>query len=138
MNVVPLWDCPEKNIIRYEFTGHWTWRTFEPAFRTAVIMTQSVCHHVDTIFDFTASRSVPENLVAYLENLLPFIPDNTGAIFIVNSGIDISPDFAELQRLYKESGKPLFVVASVQQAYSILPVVRRNVPRVESTLMPGG
>jgi hypothetical protein len=121
-----VWDNPEKTVVRYEVQGIWQWRIFEAAFRTSVLMTQSVDYRVDVILDLTETEVFPKNPVDYFVNLLPFIPDNRGAIVIAGGSIEVCDTFVALQCLYKEAGKPLFLTESVEQARAILPFAHRT------------
>lgn len=77
------WDNPEKTIVRFIYTGKWTWDEFYEVITRANEMMDTVEKPVVSIIDQTASPYLPPNAALHIRNVIRMSMSHN------NSGISI-------------------------------------------------
>ena len=69
MGIVLEWENGQHTIIRWTFSGAWTWDDFEAAQREFHAMLNTVDHNVDVIADLRQSQLLPKDTFANFKRL---------------------------------------------------------------------
>jgi hypothetical protein len=133
MPVTVQWHDAEHTILRYEFSGRWTWDEVFRAYQRAGVLCASVQHTVYGILlatDDEATRAYPTKGLTTMHRMSQHIPANAGLAVIVFA--DNAPMRALMQTLHHtmtriSPGYALRVklAASLEQAES--QIARRKV-----------
>ncbi len=81
MGVQVQWDNPQKTILRYDFTGRWTWDEFYAAYNIAKILLSTTPHKVYFILhplDDISRRHTPPNAMSHMISIWRRTAPNAG------------------------------------------------------------
>ncbi|NWF70897.1 MAG: hypothetical protein HXY40_17570 [Chloroflexi bacterium] len=120
MAVEVFWDNPQKTIVRYVFTGKWTWDEFYPAYYAAIAMEKSQPHRVHVIVDLQKGSSVPSNVLLHIKNITDKQPDNIGLTIVVSTSKFIASLYDIGVKFYPRIGYYFRVVTMMDAAYSMI------------------
>ncbi len=126
MNIKVSWDNDDKNVIRYDFEGPWTWADFRIAAEEAFAMTRSVEHTVDTISNFYPGVLLPANAMFQFRRIMEDAPKNRGVNVIVGSSAFIRTMVMMFSRINRNLGRRLIVVDKIEQARAVLDERRKK------------
>ena len=79
------WGNREKDVVLVEFVGGWSWRDFEDAVDRSYLLTDSVVHQVDVIFDLRNSTELPHGALMYFKRMLGEWSDNRGILVLLSA-----------------------------------------------------
>jgi len=102
MAITVDWDNDEQRILRYTFTGTWTWEEFFTHLTTGRAMMRRVNHDVHIVCDLTESGFVPKNSVKPFKNIVDSRPANTGVVFIITNAYLLNAIYLALKRVYPQ------------------------------------
>lgn len=86
MGVTPIWDNPEKTVVRHIFDGRWTigeiWHSAGEAWQ----MMHTVPHTVHAILDLRNGNAYPSGVLSVSNRIVVHRPTNAGIIILVGPG----------------------------------------------------
>lgn len=86
MGVQVQWDNPEKTIIRYDFSGRWTWDEFYVAYDKAKVMLSGTTQKVHFIMNSTddiSRKYTPPNALTHMMSIGRKSVPNAGKVIRV-------------------------------------------------------
>lgn len=89
MGVQAHWDNPEKTIIRYDFSGRWTWNEFYGAYDIAKVMVSGTTQKVHFIMNSTdeiSRKYTPPNAMTHMISIGRKAAPNSGKVIRVGGG----------------------------------------------------
>lgn len=125
MAIKVFWDNFNHTAVRFEFSGNWSWNSFRHQLQQAISMIQSVDHRVDVILNTGNAKNTPSNMVGQFASIIPYIPENCGAIMFVGQARDVCEVFVSLYKPYRRAGYDLLLVGNMEQARKGLELRRR-------------
>jgi hypothetical protein len=120
MSITVQWDNNDKTVIRYDFTGYWTWTEFRQRAQEAFAMTRSVEYRVDTISNFLPGTHIPRDAFIHFQRIMTEAPKNRGVNVIVGASPFIRTLVTIFSRFYAQLGKRLILSDSLEAARHIL------------------
>src|SRR5258705_6013933 len=85
MAITVQWDNPEQTIIRFEYSGQWTFRDLFDAMHEARNLMDSVGHRVHGIIDMRESKLMPNGALSLGRNVTMRKHPNQGKTVIIGA-----------------------------------------------------
>ncbi len=134
MAVRTEWDNSEKTIMRWTFTGAWTWDEYYQARTATNARIAAENHIVDLIVDLRNSNTVPNGLLTHGKNAVTASPENIGVTALVGANAVLRAFYYMFDSLYRGllKGKQLDMVMTVTMDDAYKLIHERQASRVES------
>lgn len=126
MAVCAYWVNEEQSIVRYEFSGKWTWEEFYPVYKQAIAMEKSVPHRVDVVVDLRNSEVVPANALKHIRRIANAQPDNIGLTILVSTNIFILALYKIGCRIDDKVAHYFRVVSTNDEAFRLIDAARQT------------
>lgn len=84
MGILVNWDNAQRTVVRWEFSGWWSWNDFSVAQKKSNMLLESVNHTVHAIGDMGNTRFIPPNALIEFSRVADDVPTNRGIIVLVN------------------------------------------------------
>ena len=127
MGVTVAWDNTEKTIMRFDYTGDWTWDDFDAVEPDLQAMMDSVDHQVDTIVVLETS-SVPLGALARFSTIVnspSFTHPNAGLTVVVGAS-GLARALADIfGKAHKQTAAKIAMASTLEEAYAIIAEHRR-------------
>lgn len=123
MSVHPVWDNPEKTIVRHVFEGRWTIEDIRVSSREAWDMMGTVQHTVHAILDFTQGNTLPSGgVLAQTNRIATLRPANAGIVVVVTTSYLIQALATAFEKIYGRFHPRLryYVVGTLEEAYALI------------------
>lgn len=120
MGVTVEWDNAQHTILRYTFTGQWTWEEFAAAFAEARALAKPVRHPVYYILDVRAMTAMPSGALARLRNIHLHHHGEDFVSVVVGSDPTIEALYILLTRTYKAIAKRYQFAETLEEARALL------------------
>lgn len=112
------WDNDEKTVIRYVFSGAWTWDEYLPCLEKGRQWMAETANTVCILNDMQQVTKFPPNFISKAHNVIGSRPPNTGlAVFVTRSSI-FSVLYKILSQLMPTIPTEYILVQSEAEAYS--------------------
>jgi hypothetical protein len=86
MGVKPIWDNPEKTVVRHMFEGRWTIGEIWYSAGEAWQMMHTVNHTVHAILDLRHGNAYPSGVLSVSNRIVVHRPTNAGIIILAGPG----------------------------------------------------
>lgn len=120
MGILVNWDNPEKTVVRWEFTGWWSWYDFSVAQKKSNEMLASVPHTVHAIGDMSNTRFIPPNALIEFSRAAEDVPANRGIIVLVNCSFLLETMVHTFMRISQKQGIFISTARSMKDARDML------------------
>jgi hypothetical protein len=120
MGITVAWDNERKTIIRYTYTGQWTWPEFYAAAEQQHCLQDEVKHRVDMIVDTLATSFIPDGLQWQFNRAISLSHPNTGITVIVSDRPLIKSVFYLFCKMYPTAADRYRLVETMEQAQAFL------------------
>ncbi|MEQ8677912.1 MAG: hypothetical protein RLP44_03560 [Aggregatilineales bacterium] len=120
MSVIVFWDNDEKTILRYHFSGRWTWDEYLESLQSGRKMMASVSHYVCILNDMHETLFLPPNFVTLAKNVIESRPDNTGLAIFYTSSQFFKAMYRVLENLLPEVPTNYLIATTEEDAYDRL------------------
>jgi hypothetical protein len=121
MAIRVFWDDQDKTVLRYEFSGLWTWDEFHAAMRQGWAMLDSVQHPVDVINDFSVCDFVPPNSLSHFVRAARRTHPNSRHIVVVGVHNPFLRAIGTiLGRMFPEMAQKMSYADSLEEARAML------------------
>jgi len=88
MAVTLSWDDAEHTILRYDFTGRWTWDEFHDVLVQVVKILDQAPAEIDIIADLSQSAGIPLNLLPNIKRVAEMAHPHAGlTVYVGTSGL---------------------------------------------------
>ena len=125
MGVTVHWDNDHQTVIRYDFTGHWTWDDFQAAIHTAVALRQSADTTVDVIHNLENTPNIPEGALSWLLKLRERSPKRGAVVFAAGRFFGYYKNLVAIfNQISKGSTAPVIVVQTLAEARAVVEKLR--------------
>ena len=128
MPIVVVWDNAEKNIIRFDVTGNWSWDDFDAAFATAAKMIDEVGHSVYFITDQGSFAKPPNGSFNHVKHIIESTDKSTILSVFVTKNMFARVIVQVFGRLFPLMGEKIRFVETMEEAHALV-----NRHKVEST-----
>lgn len=126
MSVVVDWTGPEKQIIRYEFSAHWTWDELYNAMNQVNQMMASVPYNVYVLISFEYSKGIPSGALTQMRiGTLKAAPNWGGGVFVGVSSL-LTALLNTFTLLNKRLGERYAIAKNDEEALAIINRWREN------------
>lgn len=106
MAIQTQWDDEQKQVIRVEVEGRWSWDELQSALERTIEMMDSVPHKVDFIIDVSRSSLIPGGATQAAQNVAtPETHRNEGVKVIVGANPLMRIAYEAYRRINKSLGK---------------------------------
>lgn len=123
MSVQADWfDTEQKNIIRYEFVGSWTWDDFYTAMNHVNELMATVDHTVYIIIDFRQGRGVPGGALTHMRSNTLRAADNWGGGVFVGINGFLKAIVNTFVQVYPRLGNRYQTAESIEEAVMVIDV----------------
>ncbi|MBZ0281837.1 MAG: hypothetical protein K8L97_13945 [Anaerolineae bacterium] len=123
MSVQADWFDPEqKNIIRYEFVGSWTWDDLYAAMNQVNTLMASVDHTVYIIIDFRQGRGVPGGALTHMRSSTMRAADNWGGGVFLGINTFLQALVSTFIKVYPRLGDRYHTAKTLEEALTIIDV----------------
>lgn len=122
------WDSSDKDVIRLEIAGHWTWQDYDLIVLSLIEMIETVPHRVDMIADLRDSLPPPidDYSIQYIKRGRSMRPDNYGTTINVGTDFITKAILDAGVELVERNAKPRPLVQSIEEAYEALKEIRKE------------
>ena len=117
MAVELVWDNEEKTIVRWIFSGQFTWEDYEQGSRKIEEMIEDIDHKFTTIFDLTLMTGMPQYPVSRYPKLIRDVPDKQEFLIVVSNNKMIDMFGRIFTRVYWMNIK---VARNLEEAHAII------------------
>jgi hypothetical protein len=87
MAVTVNWVNPQRTLIKYDFSGRWTWGELYTALLRGRYLQDSVDHTVYMIFDMRSSAEIPDNAISQVRRFIQYVGNNSGLHVVIADNI---------------------------------------------------
>lgn len=106
MAIQTQWDDDQKQIIRVEVEGRWSWDELETALERTIEMMDSVSHKVDFIIDVSRSSLIPGGATKAAQKVAtPETHRNEGVKVVVGANALMRIAYEAYRRINRSLGK---------------------------------
>ena len=106
MAIQTQWDDDQKQVIRVEIEGRWSWDELQSALERTIEMMDSVPHKVDFIIDVSRSSLIPRGATQAAQSVAtPETHRNEGVKVIVGANALMRIAYEAYRRINKSLGK---------------------------------
>lgn len=106
MAIQTQWDDEQKQIIRVEVEGRWSWEELQTALARTIEMMDSVPHKVDFIIDVSRSSLIPGGATQAAQSVAtPETHRNEGIKVVVGANALMRIGYEAYRRINKSLGK---------------------------------
>jgi hypothetical protein len=105
MGIEVSWDNDSKTILRYVYSGRWTWGDLDKVRDQAATLEASVPHRVDVIVDVENSSLLPSGTISRARQVATSAPTthpNEGITIIVGAGAFVRSIYDVMAKVYPE------------------------------------
>jgi hypothetical protein len=121
MNSVEIkWDNEEKTILRYNFSGDWTWDEYLERLNEGRSMMADINHPVCVLNDMQKMGKLPPNFASTAKSVISSRPKNTGLAIFLTSNAFFKVMYRVLAQLIPNVPTDYILVTSEEEAYSKL------------------
>ncbi|MEP7291127.1 MAG: hypothetical protein ABI835_05060 [Chloroflexota bacterium] len=124
MKVDIRWENEAKTVIRYSYSGEWSWDDFY------AILNQRDPPPPDgqlsALVDLRQTTHLPGDAVLHLKSAAKMAEEIDGMVVIITSNTAMTTLFNIFVTIYKRVGKRFRVVNSEEEAYAILKILPKN------------
>lgn len=120
MTIDIRWENTQHTIIRWTFTGTWTWDDFEAAQREFHAMLHSVEHMVDVIADLRHSQLLPQDTFANFKRLERSVMSNRDRVILVTTNLFIKSMAKTYNQVFKYRKTEFLLADTIEDAQQIL------------------
>ena len=120
MPVNVSWDNADHNVVRYDYTGKWTWEEVYAAIDQANALMHSVSHPVSIIHDLTQSAGIPSSALTHAHRITMGIPENWAVSVVVGSGMFTESLLNIFTKIYRKLGDRYQTAHSLDEARVII------------------
>lgn len=120
MPITPVWDNEARTILRYDFTGRWTWDEFAAAIRQGVEMRKDIPHTVHLLGNMAGSIMPPKHALIHVRNAFENAPANTGTMAIASNDRFVLAMYQIFRTVYRRIGERIVVVPTLDEARAVL------------------
>lgn len=125
MPVQVVWDNADKTIMRFIYSGSWTWEEYHDAISALQTLIQGVTHTVHMIVDMSGGIwTPPGSFIDHMNQEKRRMPPNMGMTVIVGRSLMLKVIFNVMNSIRGKNMKPTVVVDSLEKAY---PIIHRHV-----------
>jgi hypothetical protein len=130
MAVLTQWDDPQRTILRYVFSGRYTWEDLHTAAKSAQRLLDSVYHPVDVILDIQHSSHTPREFIGEFRRLATITHPNTGLHILVSNNPLNALLFQTFAGMYRHLAPRYTLVSTLDAAYGLINETRSKMARV--------
>lgn len=117
---VDWFDAEQKNIVRYEFIGSWTWDELYNAVNQVNTLMASVDHTVYVIVDFRQGRGVPGGALTHMRSSTMRAADNWGGGVFLGINTFLQALVGTFIKVYPRLGERYQTADSIEHAIAII------------------
>lgn len=129
MSVDVNWFDTAKTIVRYDFSGKWTWNEVYAAVDEAIMLENSVPHRVDVLLNLLDSGHIPPNAITHVKTIATTkMPDNVKMAVLITQNRAMQTLFNIGSRLYRKIEAQFYVATSVDTALEVIEKSRMQQP----------
>lgn len=129
MAVLIQWDDPQRTILRYVFSGRYTWDDLYVAAKNAQRMLDSVHHPVDVILDIQHSTHTPREFMSEFRRLATITHPHTGLHVLVSDNPLNALLFQTFAGMYRHLSARYTLVNTLDAAHRLISETRAQVVR---------
>lgn len=90
MPIKVSWDNEAKTIVRYDFSGPWTWEEFHRAVDAIHALVKSVPHTVDYIANVPNLHLPQGTALSHIRRAIRTAPPNSGVLMVTDGGLFVN------------------------------------------------
>lgn len=120
MPITVQWDNIEKTVIRWVFSGIWTWDDFAAAQPTCRDLLRSVSHAVDVIADMCDTASLPPDSFARYRQFERVTLPNRDRVVLVTTNQFIRTMAKAFNQMFPNQPTHFILTASLNEARELL------------------
>lgn len=104
MSISILWDNEEKSIVRFVYTGRWTWEDFYVQIDAANAMMDTVDSPCVSIIDMRASNYLPKGAAVHIRNVIrrSMSHNNSGISVFLQADVIVQVMIEVLRKSYPD------------------------------------
>lgn len=114
------WYDVEKTILRYEFTGQWSWEELHQAMDEVQEQMASVSTRVDVIIDVSQSKRIPAGALSQMRGGTLKASENWGMGVFVGTGTFLNALLTTFSRVYPKMGQRYQSASTTAEAYQLI------------------
>ena len=127
MSIDVYWFDREHTIVRYDFSGSWTWDEVYAAVDAAIALENSVSHRVDVVLNLLESGHIPPNAITHVKTIATTrMPANVKMAVLITENKAMNVLFNIGSRLYRKIEEQFYVAASVDSALEVINKAREQ------------
>lgn len=120
MGILVNWDNPQRTVVRWEFSGWWSWHDFSVAQKKSNRLLESVNHTVHAIGDMANTRFIPPNALIEFGRAAQDVPANRGIIVLVNCSFLLETMVQTFMRINQKQSIFISTAKSLKDARDML------------------
>jgi len=116
------WDNPEQTIIRWDFSGGWSWKDFVEAHEITEWMIRPLNHYVHIMGNLNKHTILPQDMLLQYQNKLENTPPNMGLMVLVGANALVKNAIYVFTTLFgsRSPGAQLVTAESPEEARKII------------------
>jgi hypothetical protein len=120
MGVTVQWDNAERNVLRYEFSGSWTWEEFFAAQESRRPMIDGIGHTVHHLIIFQPDQKPPSLFTLHATKIDSIRFKYSGLYAIVGASSFIRMTAGVLRRMGNTMARDAVFFDTIEEAYNFL------------------
>jgi hypothetical protein len=122
MGITIQWDNPERTVLRYEFSGMWTWDEFFSAQAYRRPMLEGIWHTVHHLVIFLPDQQPPSTFTLHATKIDSVRFKYSGLYAIVGASSFIRVTAGVLRRMGNTMARDAYFFDTIEEAYYFLQV----------------
>jgi hypothetical protein len=132
MMILVEWDNEEKTVVRWTFSGDWTWDDFRAAQAQMHEMIRCLDYKVDVLADLRAAPSVPNDAFRNFKNAEARALPNRDRVVLVSNNLLVRGMAACFNEVFRNRPTVFLFASTLDEGRVLLaqprPAQRKNVP----------
>lgn len=116
MSVDVRWDNEEKTILRYNFSGFWSWEEYFPSLARGRDMMRQQAHYVCVLNDMRQAAHIPKGFITKARDVISTRPPNTGLSLFLTTSLLFKETYRVLGSIYPEIPPQYLLVETEEEA----------------------
>ncbi len=120
MPIQVIWEPTEQPILRYIFTGQWTWEDYFPIVAKGREMMKVHAGYVGILNDWLDTGYVPPDFLAKAMDVIDTRPENTGLVIFLNQTLYFQTLYNTFARIHPDVKTHYVLVTNEDEALTKL------------------
>ena len=120
MPIQVIWEPTQQPILRYIFTGQWTWKEYFPVVAKGRELMKSKAGYVGILNDWLDTGYVPSDFLAKAMDVIDTRPTNTGLVIFLNQTLYFQSLYNTFARIHPDVKTHYVLVTTEDEALTQL------------------